>query len=98
MASSRFAFHPAAVAEARAARLWYQERSPRAASGFLAELSRAFEFIARHPEGAQQTEKGVRRLVMRSYPFAIIYRTHGEEIQVVAVAHQHREPGYWKGR
>jgi hypothetical protein len=34
-------FHPEAVAEARAARRWYADRSPLAAAAFVAELDHA---------------------------------------------------------
>jgi hypothetical protein len=36
-------WHPAAIAEARAAFVWYSERSTTAASAFLEELDRAGE-------------------------------------------------------
>jgi plasmid stabilization system protein ParE len=98
MSPSRFVFHPHAVQEARAARLWYEQRSPQAAAGFLAELSRSFELIAKYPEAVQQSSLGDRRFVMRTYPFLIAYRVRGTRIEIIAVAHQHRRPGYWKDR
>ena len=98
MARSRIAFHPDAVAEARAARLWYQERSRQAAEGFLAELSRALEFITRHPTGTQESGRGDRRFVLRTYPFLIACRVQGDQIQIIAAAHSHRRPDYWKER
>jgi hypothetical protein len=42
--------HPAAAAEARAARLRYAERDPAVARRFLAEYDRALERIRDHPE------------------------------------------------
>jgi len=35
---------------------------------------------------------------MKRFPFAIIYRDTPEAIQVIAIAHGHRRPGYWKKR
>ena len=35
---------------------------------------------------------------MRRFPYLIVYRTTSTAIQVVAVAHGRRRPGYWKTR
>jgi hypothetical protein len=32
------------------------------------------------------------------YPFSIIYREMPREIQIIAVAHAKRRPGYWAKR
>jgi hypothetical protein len=32
------------------------------------------------------------------YAFSIIYAERDEEIMIVAVAHQRKRPGYWRGR
>jgi len=34
-------------------------------------------------------------LVLRRFPFGVVYRVLAGEIQVVAVAHHRRKPGYW---
>lgn len=36
----RLELHPEAIEEARSARLWYKERSPLAAEGFMNELTK----------------------------------------------------------
>lgn len=41
---------------------------------------------------------GTRKALLRRFPFALIYRAGADEIQVVAVAHLHRRPGYWRNR
>ncbi len=98
MHQGRLVFHPDAVEEGRAARLWYQERSAHAAHGFLSELSRSFSLIASDPEAWQVFPTGDRRFVLRNYPYVVVYRLLGEQIQVLAIAHQRRKPHYWKGR
>jgi toxin ParE1/3/4 len=32
------------------------------------------------------------------YPFSLVYRVRDSEIQVIAVAHGRRHPGYWRSR
>jgi plasmid stabilization system protein ParE len=88
----------AAVAEAREARRWYGRDSAVAAEGFVAELDRSLELIAEAPLRWPAYEAGTHRLVMRRYPYAVIYRLQGGAIQVVAIAHTRRRPGYWTGR
>ncbi|MBM3333096.1 type II toxin-antitoxin system RelE/ParE family toxin, partial [Candidatus Sumerlaeota bacterium] len=39
-----------------------------------------------------------RRCLLKRFPYGLIYRIETERIYVMAVAHLHREPGYWKKR
>ena len=41
---------------------------------------------------------GTQRAVLDRYPFSIVYRELLHEIQIVAVAHAKRRPGYWTHR
>ncbi len=91
-------FHPEAIAEARAAFEWYRQRSEGAAAAFLTELHQAVEHIAETPGWWPVYLQGTRRFLLRKFPFAIIYREVGETIQLAAVAHGRRKPGYWKDR
>jgi plasmid stabilization system protein ParE len=43
-------------------------------------------------------EHGSRKFVLRRFPFAIFYREKQAVIHVLAIAHGHRRPGYWKDR
>lgn len=91
-------FHPEAVAEAAAARLWYAERSLRAARAFMAELDRAVASLGEAPFRWPPAVDGTRRLLLRRFPFGLVYRIGTDRVQVLAVAHLHRRPGYWKHR
>jgi plasmid stabilization system protein ParE len=90
--------HPAALEEAEAATDWYAERSQRAAEGFLNELGRAIEQISEHPEQFPAFEFGMRRIVLRKYPYLLVYRENAASVEIVAVAHGRRRPGYWRNR
>jgi plasmid stabilization system protein ParE len=91
-------FHPEAIAEAQAAREWYDARSPLLGKSFLSELDRAVDCIAESPDRWPKFEAGTRRYLMHRFPFMVIYRQHNDVIQVLAVAHARRKPGYWKHR
>ena len=91
-------FHPEAVEEAAAAREWYAERSPRAADAFVAELERGFAVLQEAPHRWPEDVTGTRRLLLRRFPFALIYALRVDRVLVLAVAHLHRRPGYWRDR
>lgn len=91
-------FHPEAVEEAAAAAQWYRERSTIAASAFLSEVDRAIESISERPEAWLPYMFGTRRFLLRRFPYFVVYRDAQESIQIVAVAHARRKPGYWKTR
>ena len=40
--------------------------------------------------------RGVRRFILSTFPYQIIYRVEGEIIRMYSVAHNKRRPGYWK--
>lgn len=35
---------------------------------------------------------------MMRFPYGVIYATDPEEIVILAIAHMHRRPGYWRDR
>lgn len=91
-------FHPDAVEEAAAARLWYAERSQSAGDSFLAELDHGIESISAAPERFPLFVHGTRRYLFQRFPFQIVYRLTNSLIEIVAVAHGRRRPGYWRSR
>jgi plasmid stabilization system protein ParE len=90
--------HPEATDEARAARKRYEAQSSRAGERFLAELSRAMDLISDAPDQWPKYLHGTRQYKLRRFPYLVVYRALNDTIQVVAVAHTGRKPGYWKGR
>lgn len=75
---------------------WYQGRSHRAAEAFLREVERSFALIADAPRIWPRFEARTRRYLLRRFPFSIIYRTSEGAIEIIALAHHKRRPGYWR--
>jgi plasmid stabilization system protein ParE len=98
MFSRQVNVHPEAVAEAQAATQWYQERSAPAARAFLSEIDRAVEKIAEDPDIWPPYVGGTQRFLLKRFPFSLVYRLVSNKIEVVAIAHGRRKPGYWKTR
>jgi toxin ParE1/3/4 len=91
-------FHEDAAAEYDAAFDWYLERSPDAARRFDVEMGRALEQIVQAPRRWAIGIHSTRRFLLKQFPFIVIYREQPSGIQIVAVAHTSRKPGYWRTR
>jgi toxin ParE1/3/4 len=92
------AFHEEAGAEYDAAFDWYLERSPQAALNFDAEVNRALVQIIQSPRRWASGSHSTRRFLLKQFPFILVYREQRTGIQIVAVAHTSRKPGYWRQR
>ncbi|MHB8873260.1 MAG: type II toxin-antitoxin system RelE/ParE family toxin [Myxococcaceae bacterium] len=88
----------AAAGDARAAWRWYRERDPEAADVFLAEYDAALQRIADAPDRWPAFVAGTRRCLLHRFPYSVVYRVGAEFVDVVAVAHQRRRPGFWRAR
>ena len=94
-----YSLHPEAESDLREAAEYYRERAgARIAQAFLSEFGHAMTLLLEHPLLGAQWIHGKRRLVMRHFPYSVIYAIAAREIQVLAVAHQSRRPGYWRKR
>jgi hypothetical protein len=63
-----------------------------------AEFERALAEIAQAPQRWASGPHHTRRFLLRKFPFLLIYRERaGGNLQIVAVAHTSRKPGYWQG-
>jgi plasmid stabilization system protein ParE len=78
---------PEAEAEADGAFEWYRARSEFAAIGFDSALRAAFSSL-----------RGTPRILLDQYPYSVIYRELPRKIQIIAIAHAKRRPGYWTSR
>jgi len=77
---------------------WYYERGTHLAFEFEREIERAIRLIAEAPARWPAYQKNYRRVLVRRFPFSLIYQIRATDIVVLAVAHGHRLPGYWKNR
>jgi plasmid stabilization system protein ParE len=91
-------FHPAAAEEVEAALSWYGSRSRDAARAFVVELDDALKHIEAAPSRWPEHAHSTRRYVMRRFPYLVVYRDTPDALQIVAVAHGRRRPGYWRQR
>ena len=89
---------PEAEEEFREAFLWYFERSPIAADAFRTLVVEAIDSLIERADIWPATPEGLRYLVLNRFPYTVWYDLSGTVATVLAIAHQHRRPGYWKRR
>lgn len=95
--------HAAAAEEAAEAAAWYENESPGLGTDFERAIDAALDLLEQDivplvsvPGVAGR--RGVRRLLLRRFPYAVVVVEWQAEIVVIAFAHQARRPGYWRGR
>jgi toxin ParE2 len=87
-----------ALKDAEDAAGWYAERSATASAAFVQELEHAVAEIQRTPATWPSYDHGTRRFLLKRFPYSVVYRADDNRIVVVAVAHAHRRPAYWRAR
>ena len=92
--------HPDAELELGDAAVYYAEHANRAiAEAFVAEFQRDRDLLIENQQRGQHGDFGFRVYHFDRFPYTVVYEEDFESgPQIYAVAHQHREPGYWVGR
>ena len=93
-------FHPAAEAEHLKTVAHYESIRAGLGTAYLTEFEFAIEAICEAPHRYRvEKEPNIRRIHLKRFPFAILYReVMNETVQILAIAHHRRHPEYWLGR
>lgn len=84
-----------AEADVLQAATFYADQSAELPFMLLDELEHAYLLIAGNPEIGSPTGRGSRKILLRRFPYAVIYRVESEECLVLAVSHFRRRPEHW---
>lgn len=76
---------------------FYDEKAPGLGAEFVDELESMPARLREDPRMGTPHLGETRQIPLRRFPFNLVY-LFDEAIVVVAVAHQRREPGYWRDR
>ena len=87
-----------AQAELDEAIAWYAEQAPGLGDAFLIETLKVFRLIEQFPAAWHPLGPNTRRCRVNRFPYAVVYSLDGDDLLVIAIAHQHREPLYWRNR
>ena len=92
-------FHPEARKEYLDAIAWYLTHSKSIARAFQQEIHLALDRIQRGPTQWPTFERHVHWIRLDRFPYVIYFEIlTADAVQVLAVAHANRRPGYWRNR
>jgi toxin ParE1/3/4 len=77
---------------------WYEARRSGLGVEFRNALNRTFELTQHMPTAGPEVHRGLRRLLLKRFPFAVYYRVHEDTVEVLGCLHQRRDPGAWTRR
>ena len=93
-----FKFHPEALEEVEEAAVFYEDRQPGLGNRFMEALEDMISRMRRNPLLYRKIDGEIRKCRLLRFPYGIIYRVKNGNIEIIAVMHLKRRPGYWKSR
>ena len=98
MAGRSYRLHPDAEADLVGGAEWYESRRAGLGLEFIAAVQTRIDAVVEAPQRWRRVGNARRALIPR-FPYAIVYRERDDgEIEILAVAHLSRRPGYWAQR
>ncbi len=91
-------FHPDAESEMIEAAAYYEAQQPDLGRRFLASVQDAVNRISVRPGLYPIVDLDVRRCLVKTFPFGVLFRERPDKIVIMAIMHLHRDPDYWKNR
>jgi toxin ParE1/3/4 len=93
----------AAAAEAAGAAAWYESQRTGLGSDFREDFREALDTLREgvvpgSPWPGRLGERGVKRILLKRFPFSVVFVVGSGGKVVLAVAHHRRRPAYWRGR
>jgi plasmid stabilization system protein ParE len=77
---------------------YYSKASNGTGVRFQAAVEAAVALAARHPLGGAPSFRETRSVLVKGFPFSVVYRPSAQELLIVAVAPHRKDPGYWATR
>jgi plasmid stabilization system protein ParE len=81
-----------------AARFYRAEAGAGLARRFLAEFDRVATLLEQYPGLGTPSSEGRQIHPLTDFPYSIIYKAQGEELRILVVRHQSRDPEYGDSR
>jgi hypothetical protein len=95
--------HPEAAEEAERVTGWYENERPGLGRDFEAAVDAALDLLTCDPIPSVPAtggagKRGVRRLILKRFPYDVVFVERADHIWVVAFAHHSRRPTFWRDR
>ena len=88
----RLVYRPEAAADVRGAFEWYERQREGLGDEFLSALATAEDIARANPLSYRVVRRDARRVMLRRFPYQLIYRVVADVIVVVACFHGRRSP------
>jgi plasmid stabilization system protein ParE len=89
---------PEATAELNEAWNWYEQRRQGLGDELLGCVEVAFASAQRNPQAHRRVEGRIRQVVVRRFPYLVLFVDYPRHIDVLAVFHASRDPEQWRER
>jgi toxin ParE1/3/4 len=85
------------------AALWYESKQSGLGASLLDLVDNVLErvrsgLLPSSPVPGVRSVKKTRRVLLKRFPYSIVFYEREAEIVVIAFAHSSRKPGYWRSR
>ncbi len=77
---------------------WYETQQPGLGAEFTRSLEVCMAQIERTPEMYRRVDHGTRRGHLRRFPYVVYYEIEGDDVLILAVWHNRRDPDSWRER
>ncbi|MEW6352222.1 MAG: type II toxin-antitoxin system RelE/ParE family toxin [Thermodesulfobacteriota bacterium] len=94
----RIRFFREARRELLAAAVYYHESAADLGVRFANAVEKSLAIAARFPSAGSPGPEHTRKVMVKGFPYSIVYLEEHTGIAVVAVVHHSRRPGYWISR
>jgi len=95
--------HRLAEEELSDAASWYETKQPGLGVSFLDPIDDVIDrlrsgALPRSPVPGVKIAKDARRVLLKRFPYSIVFYERENETVIIAFAHSSRRPGYWRSR
>ena len=87
-------FSEVAREQFRVAQEELREESLQRSQRFAAEVRRVVKRLGRYPHVGHRVDE-FRRMILRRFPWSILYEVWADRVYITELVHQHQEPDYW---
>lgn len=94
----RVRFLPAAELELLTEVAYYSKARAGTGLRFQAAVQAAVSRASTHPLGGAPSFRETRSILVKGFPFSVVYRLSMQELLVVAIAPHRKRPQYWASR
>lgn len=89
---------PLAVLDVEESAIWYEAQEIDLGLEFILEIDAAIDYAVEAPKHYEEIYFGVRRFLLKRFPYAVYFLFENNTIEIIAVLHQHQSPTTWQSR